>query len=133
MLDMNRAAHSRSASHLVTPFVAGDARDPRQRTLTVLAFACFALPTLAAVAVLSYAATGAPLDHVLPATSPWPGVRAAVPTLLFGIGAGVAVLAIGRSPVRNARAISAVVLNGVGLVVAAMIVAGPAIAAVAER
>ncbi|MBE7163180.1 MAG: hypothetical protein INR72_18235 [Williamsia herbipolensis] len=50
------------------------------------------------------------------------------PTVLYAVGAGVGASAVGRSPVRNGRAVTVVVLNGIGLVLAALIVAGPAIA-----
>jgi hypothetical protein len=126
---MNRVAHTRSVQHRVTPYVAGDSRDPRQRALTVVSLLCFALPSLVVLAVVSSAASGMPTATLLPGAAPWPVLRATLPALVFAGGIGAGLLAIGRSPVRNHRAIVVVVLNGIALVLAGLIVAGPALAA----
>lgn len=111
----------------VTPYSAGDARDPRQIALTNIALVCWAIPVVALVAAGSYALTGASMS--LPDGPAWTVARHAAPALFFGIGIALGLVALARSAVRSRWTVAVVVLNGLGVVLAALLVAGPTIAA----
>lgn len=112
----------------VTPYSAGGSRDHRQVALTNAALVCWAIPVVALVATGSYLLTGA-TTTVAPTGAVWSVVRHAGPALMFGLGIGLGVLALGRSAVRSRWTVAVIVLNGVGLIAAALLVAGPTIAA----
>jgi hypothetical protein len=110
----------------VTPYQAGDARDPRQRAMTTLALVCWAVPVLVLAAALTYASTGAP-SSFLPGL-PWATIRATGAAVLFGLGVAFGLVAFLRSAVRNRWAFTFVLLNAVGLIVSGLLVTGPTIA-----
>lgn len=112
----------------VTPYSAGGARDHRQVALTNAALVCWAIPVMALVATGSYLLTGA-TPTFEPSGAAWSVVRHAGPAVMFGLGIGLGVLALGRSAVRSRWTIAVIALNCVGLVAAALLVAGPTIAA----
>jgi hypothetical protein len=111
----------------VTPYSAGDARDPRQIVLTNTALVCWAIPVVALVAMGSYALTGA--TPTFPDSITWTVARHAGPALFFGLGIALGLVALTRSAVRSRWTVAVVVLNGLGVVAAGLLVAGPTIAA----
>lgn len=113
----------------VTPFAAGDARDHRQVVLTNAALACWAVPVVAFVVAASWIATGAAPASLIVTTGGWAVLRAVAPSLCFAAGLALGLLAVARSAVRSRFTVTVIVLDGAGLVVAALLATAPAIAA----